>query len=85
MMSAKAIIATSVGGIPETISHGEDGILTPPDDRPALVEAVLALAQDPALRHMLGAGAQKRAVQRYSPASILEELEEIYGRFLKTA
>jgi glycosyltransferase involved in cell wall biosynthesis len=85
MMSAKAIIATSVGGIPETISHGEDGILTPPDDRPALVEAVLALAQDPALRHMLGAGAQKRAVERYSPASILEELEEIYGRFLKTA
>jgi glycosyltransferase involved in cell wall biosynthesis len=81
MMSGKAIVATSVGGIPDTISHNEDGLLTEPGDRTGMVRAVLALADDPTRRLRLGARARKRAVAHYSPSKVLEELEHIYLEF----
>jgi glycosyltransferase involved in cell wall biosynthesis len=84
MMSSKAIVATSVGGIPETLIQGQTGILASAGDRQALVEAVVSLADDPGRREALGAAARSVAVKRYSPAHIQHELEAIYSRLLKS-
>jgi glycosyltransferase involved in cell wall biosynthesis len=82
MMSRKPIVATSVGGIPDTISNDVEGILVPPGDTGSIVEAVLALASDAERRERLGSGARKRAAETYSPRKVLEDLERIYMEHL---
>ncbi|MDO8586072.1 MAG: glycosyltransferase [Armatimonadota bacterium] len=37
----KPVIATSVGGLPDVIEHGETGLLTPPEDPDALADAII--------------------------------------------
>lgn len=82
MMSGKPVVATAVGGIPDTISHEAEGVLVPPGDTGAIAEAVLSLAGDAARRERLAAGARKTAAERYSPGKILEDLERIYSEHL---
>jgi glycosyltransferase involved in cell wall biosynthesis len=70
------VVATTVGGIPSSITHEVDGLLIPPDDPTALAGALRRLSQDPALRERLTAGGLERArrttVEAFSTA-IAEE------------
>jgi len=59
MAAGLAVVATSVGGVPELSRDGETGILVPPGDRVALAEALATLAADPELRARLGAAARQ--------------------------
>ena len=45
-----AIVASDVDGIPEALDYGKAGILVPPQDPPALADALLLLLKDPELR-----------------------------------
>lgn len=58
------VIATRVGGIPDIITHGKNGILVNPGDDAALAEAVLSLYHDPDLRRRLGHAAG-RSLDRF--------------------
>jgi glycosyltransferase involved in cell wall biosynthesis len=51
------VIATAVGGVPEVVRDGENGLLVPPGDPPALAAAVSRFFSDPALRERLAAAA----------------------------
>jgi glycosyltransferase involved in cell wall biosynthesis len=82
MMAAKPIVATAVGGIPENLVDGEDGILVEPGNRKAFVEAVLGLLGDPDRMQALGQRARDKATARYSARTILETLETIYVSLL---
>jgi glycosyltransferase involved in cell wall biosynthesis len=42
----RPVIATAVGGIPEAVSDGEDGLLCPPEDPRALAEAIERMARE---------------------------------------
>jgi glycosyltransferase involved in cell wall biosynthesis len=53
------IVASVAGGIPEAVRDGENGLLVPPGDVPALREAVGALLADPARRRALGQGGRR--------------------------
>ena len=54
-------LTTPVGGIPEAVVDGRDGLLVPPGDVPALAAALTRLVEDPALRRRLSDGARARA------------------------
>ncbi len=54
MRAALPIIATRVGGVPETVLDGESGLLFGPDDEAGIAQAIAALAADPARRAALG-------------------------------
>lgn len=47
------IIASRVGGIPTSVTHGIDGLLVPPNDPARLAEAILSLVRDQDLRRRL--------------------------------
>jgi len=71
------VIATTVGGIPEIVRDGVEGLLVAPDDAPAIADRVLRLAGDPELRRRLGAQARVRA-QEYSARRMTLEYLDLY-------
>ncbi|WP_093991431.1 exopolysaccharide biosynthesis GT4 family glycosyltransferase EpsE [Flavimaricola marinus] len=55
-------IGTNAGGVAELITDGQDGLLVPPQDPPALAAAIGRLAGDPGLCTRLGAAGRARIV-----------------------
>lgn len=53
------IVATAVGGIPEVIRSGQNGLLVEPENPGQLAEALEVLLTDASLRERLGAAARK--------------------------
>jgi glycosyltransferase involved in cell wall biosynthesis len=60
-----AAVASRIGGIPEVLLDGETGLLVPPGDRTALLEAATRLLADDDLRACLGAAAKRRAATAF--------------------
>lgn len=71
------VIASAVGGIPDLLSP-ETGILVPPGDAGALVEAMRRLASDPHLREAMGRAARERYLKLSSPDAVLPVLRSTY-------
>jgi glycosyltransferase involved in cell wall biosynthesis len=57
------VVGTRVGGIPTSIADGADGLLVPPDDPPALADALLRIGTDGELKARLVQGGLARARQ----------------------
>jgi len=72
-----AIVATAVGGVPQVLTDGVDGLVVPPDSPAALADAIARLACDPGLRARLGAAARARSAM-FDVAGASREIEEIY-------
>jgi glycosyltransferase involved in cell wall biosynthesis len=81
MAAELPIVASAVGGIPDTLSDGKSGLLIPPADRSALGRGLISLVEDSSLRERLGRAAG-RAVQDYSPQSYANTMLGIYARLL---
>lgn len=60
MRAGCAIVATGVGGIPEIITGGKEGLLIEPRSKESLIFAIERLLVDPALRRSLGHNARLR-------------------------
>ncbi|MEK7178482.1 MAG: glycosyltransferase family 4 protein [Patescibacteria group bacterium] len=65
-VAGKAIIATSVGGIPEIIESGTNGVLIPPDNPEVLFSTLVLLAQDKSLRERLGSNLKASIQEKFS-------------------
>jgi glycosyltransferase involved in cell wall biosynthesis len=76
-------IVTPVGGMPEVISDGREGVFVPVDDDAALAAAMLRLARDPALRSTLGEAARKRAQHELSFERMTREYLQLYQELLE--
>lgn len=61
MAAGRAVVATSVGVIPELVTEGETGLLVPPSDLNALAGALLELLDDSRRAGSMGDAGQKRA------------------------
>lgn len=80
MASGVSVITTQVGGIPDVIESGVDGILIEPGDVKALAQALESLLGDADLRTSIGLAARQKIVEHFSAEKILPQLEEIYIR-----
>jgi glycosyltransferase involved in cell wall biosynthesis len=74
------VIASRIGGIPEFIDDGNDGLLFRPGDDRQLAGLLLRLYADPELRGRMGAAARARAKSAYSTERGLREQLEFYRR-----
>lgn len=63
MAVGRPVVATRVGGVPEVVRHGREGLLVPFPDSAALAEAVTCLLLDRELRRSMGEAARRRAAQ----------------------
>jgi glycosyltransferase involved in cell wall biosynthesis len=73
------VIATSVGGVPEVVRDGENGLLVPAGDAGALTAAVRRLVDEPGLRERLAAAAAP-SVAALSERATLDRIEELLAR-----
>lgn len=73
MAMGKAIIATSVGAIPEMLSM-ECGVVVPPHDAAALEKALRQVCSEADLRKAMGVRAQLKACAEYAMDKVLEQL-----------
>lgn len=64
MAVAKPVIAYAIGGIPEIITDGENGILVPPEDSAGLAAGIERLLGDPAMRRRLAENGHRLALER---------------------
>jgi glycosyltransferase involved in cell wall biosynthesis len=80
MASGAPVIATKIGGTPEALADGVQGLLVPADDPDALAGAVLRLARNPALRNTLAQAAMARAQDTWSFSAYVERLERYYEK-----
>jgi glycosyltransferase involved in cell wall biosynthesis len=82
---ARPVIATRVGGIPEVVRDGETGLLVPPENVPALAEAIVRLATDHDLSARLGRTGYKFVQERYRWDKCLDQMCELYDRLIYDA
>jgi glycosyltransferase involved in cell wall biosynthesis len=67
------VIASRVGGIPEIVRDGQDGLLVPPDDPQALADQLARALNDEALRDRLGSNARERFLRVYEQSKVVAD------------
>lgn len=83
MSAEKAIVVTSVGGISSVVSDQVNGLLIPPRDTSALVEALGKLLADKQLRVNIASNARRMVEQSYSTDIVMEKLSSFYDELCR--
>jgi len=77
---AKPVIASNVGGIPEVIENGKNGLLVPRGNPSALAASIMVLLRDPDLETRLGRNLQNQVLDKYNWRAVARSTEELYYR-----
>jgi len=67
------VVATRVGGIPEIIKHGSDGLLVNPDDSTELASAIRSLIEQPEISHEIAIRLRLKVAANFSWHHAFEE------------
>jgi len=81
----KPVVATTVGGLPDMVEHGQTGYLVPPRDEKALSGAIIRLLRDKTLRHQLGANGKRKLDAECSPDVVARQTLVVYDRAIVNA
>jgi glycosyltransferase involved in cell wall biosynthesis len=71
------VVATAVGGVPEVVEHGREGLLVPPGHPGELAAALLAVVSDDRLRREMSAAAARRGAALSIDAAV-RRTEAVY-------
>ena len=74
----KPVIGSRIGGIPELIEHGKDGLLFEPGDSEGLKQAIRMLLNNPNQTSRMGKAARRKAERTITPAVHYKRLMDIY-------
>lgn len=74
------VVATRVGGMPEIIQHGENGLLVPPNDPQQITDTINKLLADKDLREKLSAKAHEFITKNFSWDALLPQYLELYKK-----
>jgi glycosyltransferase involved in cell wall biosynthesis len=78
LLMERGVVASSVGGLPDTVRDGETGLLVPPADPAALAGAVARLLADPAWRRQLGRRGRSRCLRQFDIEATVAQLAGLY-------
>jgi len=82
MAAGKPVIGTRVGGIPEVVEDGVNGLLVPPKDPDAIADAVIGLLGEPAKVRRMGEAGRSMATARHTSDIMLDDIEKLYEEIL---
>lgn len=83
MLSKVPVIAASVGGVPEIITHGRDGLLFQAGDTATLAALIRQLVGDTSLRQQLAQAGRRTASKRFLAGTMIDETEAYYQDILE--
>lgn len=83
MAMGKPIVATEVGGIPEVMKNGVNGLLVPPRDPSALATAMKGLIGNDRLAAQMGDAARDLVLDKFSMRAIAQKWQTLYLSILK--
>jgi glycosyltransferase involved in cell wall biosynthesis len=78
------LVTTAVGGIPEAIKDGRNGLLVPSQDEDAMVAACAKLLDDPALAARIGHQAWCDCRDKYGSEIVAKQMLEVYREAIDT-
>lgn len=86
MAASVPVVASAVGGIPEIIEAGRQGVLVPAPPRAAdLAEAIRGMVRDPERRRELAREGKRRYESRFTAAVSMARTRELYEEVLSEA
>jgi colanic acid biosynthesis glycosyl transferase WcaI len=83
-MAAGRVVLATVSDKSESaryVKQAQCGLIFPPEDPKALVEAALSLRADPALRERLGANGRAYVQQHFTKDKVLQEYDRLFSRY----
>lgn len=81
MVCGVPIVASKIGGVPDVVKDGENGLLVPPRNPEALADAIMYLLENEYVREKMGSNGQKKA-KNYSWDGIAARVEMVYQRMI---
>jgi glycosyltransferase involved in cell wall biosynthesis len=78
MACGRCVVASDVGGVPELITNGRNGLTFPSLNVNALAESLERVAQDPALRAALAAAAARTARENFTIELAVKRMQDLY-------
>jgi len=78
----KPAIGSNVGGIPDVIHHGHNGLLVPPNNPEALSAAIIRLVENDSLRNGMGRNG-RRLAEEHDWSRVAEATERVYHEALE--
>ncbi|HBP89958.1 MAG TPA: glycosyltransferase family 1 protein [Nitrospiraceae bacterium] len=80
----RPVVASAVGGVPEVVEDGVNGLLVPPRDPALLAEKIASLLQNPTAACRMGKAGRQVIQERYSIEHMLTQTEQVYRRLLQS-
>jgi len=81
MSAGLPVVATTVGGVPDVVTDGVEGLLVPPGRPDLLAQAVRRVAGDPALRSRLAEASLQRS-ELFDRRNAARAIESVYSELL---
>jgi glycosyltransferase involved in cell wall biosynthesis len=78
MAAGRPVVARAVGALPETVVHGETGLLVEDDSAHGVARALEAILGDPARARAMGEQGRRRAAVEFSPERSVAIVEAVY-------
>jgi glycosyltransferase involved in cell wall biosynthesis len=85
MAAGCPVVATPVGGIPDVVRDGVNGLIVPPRDAPALAGAIAHLVEDKRLRRRMGLVNRVTARRHYTARRFADSCDRVYRSLIETA
>jgi glycosyltransferase involved in cell wall biosynthesis len=82
MCMKRAIVTTDVGGIPEALEHGRNGLLVKPGDVAQLADGINRLLADVDLADRIAAAARQTVINSFTVSRMVDKTEEMYRKLL---
>jgi glycosyltransferase involved in cell wall biosynthesis len=82
MASARPVISTEVGGVPDVVVDGVTGLTVPSGDAHALGEGILRLLRDRELADRFAAAGRRHVYPRYDSSRLVNDVRNLYVREL---
>lgn len=82
MCLGKPLIVTEVGGIPEIISEGKNGILIAPGDSQIFADSCMELIRNGKLRNMIGQQSKQDLLEKHTAEATAEKVVLLYSKEL---